>query len=123
MKPRTATISVDIYSLDIFVQRGGLVNDCIKQYAKLIKVPAWQVEESDTRQGMFINCDPHKCSAIWLSDKASFGSVTHEVFHLAHHVLAKYGFTLTESSEEAYAYFIQYVTNEIMAKLFGWKLK
>ncbi len=122
-KPIIKTISVDLYHLDIVVQRYGSVNSFIKVFAQKADVEPWSVPESRSRGAMFITHEDTNVAGIWLSDKASFGTVAHEVFHLAHHTLAKYGFKLDYSSEEAYAYLIQYVVNEIMAKLFKWKLQ
>jgi hypothetical protein len=47
---------------------------------------------------------------IWLSEKASIGDLVHECFHLTHSVLQNRGLCLVDnSSEEAYAYFLQHV--------------
>ena len=120
-KPKRTIVSIDLLSLDLLVQRGGDVNDCIKEYCRLNKLDIWTTEPSRSRRGNFIYHTDMSNGAIWLHEESSFGVVTHEVFHAAHHLLKKYGFQLGDESEEMYAYFMQYVVNEIMLKLYGWK--
>ena len=49
---------------------------------------------------------------IWLR-KCDHGIVAHEIFHAATIMLASIGMRLTKGSQEAYAYYIQHVTNVI----------
>ena len=44
------------------------------------------------------------------------GTMTHEIFHLADFLLRRVGVTLSEDSDEAYAYLIQYLTEQIISK-------
>lgn len=50
---------------------------------------------------------------LWFKDKSP-GPFAHEVFHAVHWALDQAGMVLTDDSEEAYAYFIQHLTDVIM---------
>ena len=45
--------------------------------------------------------------------KITHGVIAHEAFHAADMILAYHGLELTDSSCEAYAYLLQWITNEI----------
>ena len=45
--------------------------------------------------------------------KKTAGVVAHEIFHAVHFILDRLGMKLTVESGEAYAYLIQYLTNEV----------
>lgn len=45
------------------------------------------------------------------------GTLAHEIFHIAYFILNKSGMPLTEDSEEAYAYLIDYLTKIIYSKI------
>ena len=47
----------------------------------------------------------------------NFSILSHEVFHCVEFLMDRIGIPLTDSSSEAYSYAIQYLTNEILAKL------
>ena len=46
---------------------------------------------------------------LWLSEKAKIDHLLHECFHAVHYFLDDYGFNLSNNSEEAYAYLLQYL--------------
>lgn len=53
-------------------------------------------------------------AVIWLrKGKAKAGELAHEAFHAAHWILQSKGLWLTDSSEEAYAYLIQFIVKSI----------
>lgn len=49
-----------------------------------------------------------------LTTSKGIATLSHEVFHTVYSIMSTVGIPLTEESEEAYAYLITYVTNEIM---------
>lgn len=49
---------------------------------------------------------------IWFKDK-DVTTIAHEAFHATYNVLQRKGVWLTDSSEEVYAYMVQYLTKEI----------
>jgi len=50
---------------------------------------------------------------IWLSAKADMSHLVHECFHAAYHFLTNRGLCLNDGSDEAYAYFLQYIFGKI----------
>lgn len=46
-----------------------------------------------------------------------YGILQHEIFHAADLALRHMGITLSDDSDEAYAYLIEYLTTEIYKKL------
>ena len=46
-----------------------------------------------------------------------YGVLQHEIFHAADQTLRYMGFKLTNDSDEAYAYLIEYITREVYKKL------
>jgi hypothetical protein len=58
---------------------------------------------------------------IWLNSFthsiADMGLLIHELFHLVHKILKTKGFLLSSESEEAYTYYLQYLTVEFCEKL------
>ena len=52
-------------------------------------------------------------TVIWFNKDPSYGLISHEVFHAVTYLMDRIGVTLSPSSDEAYAYAVQYLTNEI----------
>jgi hypothetical protein len=52
-------------------------------------------------------------------DSTSFGHLHHEVFHAVSFILHRIGLPHTLESEEAYAYLIQYLTEQIYKSVFA----
>ena len=50
---------------------------------------------------------------IWLSKEAELSSAAHECFHAAHWICEKKGIWLTDSSDEIYAYLVEYLLSNI----------
>lgn len=121
MKAKSCIIYEPLFNVDVYVQRGGKINDCIKRYAKKLKVEAWTVEDNDSRMGHFTNIIGHKSGCIWLNEKAGLGTVAHECFHAVCEILKRSGLKLNAHTEEIYAYYLQFLINTILKKLYGWK--
>ena len=70
----------------------------------------------DGRFEVYVKAKEEIC-VIWLKKgKANHPELCHEAFHAAHWILQRAGCWLTDSSEEAYAYLIQYIFKEIAKK-------
>lgn len=121
MKTKSTQIYEPMFNSEFLVQRGGNPNAVIKKYAKKLHITPWIIEENSRRTGHFATFGNHKGGAIWLSGKAGLGTVAHECFHATFQVLRHSGIKLNESTEETFAYYLQFLTNKIMTKLFGWK--
>lgn len=104
-------IWIEIYRVNIYWVRCSW-----KEYIKLVK---YEFDEKVTgrepggRHQVFKKKE-QDIHVIWLPLKASWDIIAHEVFHCVHWIMDDKGMTLTDSSEEAYAYLIQYIVNQIM---------
>lgn len=121
MRAKTTIIHEPLFNVDILVQRGGYVNECLKKYAKKLGREAWELEESKGRMGHFASVTNHKSGCIWLHEKAGLGTVAHEAFHATCEILKRSGVKLNSHTEETYAYYLQFLINQILKKLYGWK--
>lgn len=52
-------------------------------------------------------------------DPQDLGAVAHEMLHVTHKILTNKGLTLSNETEEAFAYLHEYLTRELWAKLLG----
>ncbi len=72
-------------------------------------------EDADMKRGSVRgSCEWYKnrdivVGVMWLHEKADIGHLVHECFHMVHEFMQSLGFTLADSSEEAYAYLIQHM--------------
>lgn len=121
MKAKSCIIHEPLFNTDFYVQRGGRLNDCIKAYAKKLKVKSWEAEENSARMGHYTHVVGHKSGCIWLNEKAGLGTVAHEAFHAMYAALRMSGVKLNKHTEETYAYYLQFLINEILKNLYGWK--
>lgn len=55
-------------------------------------------------------------ATFWISPSADVPVIAHEVLHATFWVLKEKGLTLDDSSEEAYTYFIEWLTREIVKR-------
>lgn len=55
--------------------------------------------------------------AVWISDSNDKGVVNHELLHATFSIMMWAGIPLNESTEESYAYQLQYLTNQFYNKL------
>ena len=53
------------------------------------------------------------CHVVWLSEGAGIDQLVHECLHLTHDVMQYRGLILTDQSDEAYAYFLQFIFREM----------
>ena len=61
---------------------------------------------------------------LWLRDYKygdidSLATLNHEIFHVVYQTLWKCGLTLSDESEEAYSYLVEYLTKKILEKIVG----
>lgn len=58
-------------------------------------------------------------TAIWLRPDASLAVVAHEAFHATFYVMEEKGIRLSDASEEAFAYYLEWLMRGILACLDG----
>lgn len=59
---------------------------------------------------------------VFRDDGYDISCIAHEAFHLTYSILTQVGVKLTKESEEAFAYLISYLTNEIAERLLHLKI-
>jgi len=118
MKTRSTVISDDIFLVDYYVQRGGTLQSAIDKFSKFIKVPSWEVPQSENHRGHFAAHSGHRAGCLWLHEKSGTNSITHEVCHATHHLFT--GLLLTDVSQldELYAHYTAWLASEVVRKLF-----
>jgi len=53
----------------------------------------------------------------WIKDKKDYWYIAHEIFHCVDFILRQIWITLSEDSDEVYAYSIQSITNQLYSKI------
>jgi len=123
MRKKLIVIHDPIFDTDILVQRAGTLASCIDDYCKRLKITPILLPQSPQLRGKFLAYDDNRACMIWLSDKASLGTVAHEALHATVHIMNKVGISLTNESEEVYTYHQQFLINQIMIHLYKWSAK
>ena len=73
--------------------------------------------EFDGAAGLTFDFQDGKPGLIWLSDINDPGIINHELLHATVNLMRYSGVSLSDSSEEAYAYQLQYLTNQFYNKI------
>jgi hypothetical protein len=109
---------IELYGFDVY-----FIRCCRTLYEKKIKeefgyparsVPPWNAATYE----VYERENGRQVGVIWLCETGGRDLLVHEVFHVAHFVLDQKGLSLTNDSEEAYAYLIQWMFEKIEAVLF-----
>lgn len=117
---RSSVITMSVYDTDILVVRGGKLSDAVRDYLRQMGEPedSEQCEESPTRSGNFTGLSRRAPCLIWLKEDADIGIIAHESFHAVFHILTTLGVVVSDDSEEAVAYPLGWLVQEIVDKLF-----
>lgn len=120
---RRAFIREPVFQAEFVVQKGGSLEGFMKWYAKKLKVNDSVLLQSNpyVKGKFFCHTGSGHAGAIWINDKAGLGIITHECFHAVFNLLKVRGLEVDYSSEEVFAYYQQFLVNEICKKLMGWK--
>lgn len=120
---RRAFIREPIFQAEFVVQKGGSLVGFIEWYEKKVKVDNSFIAESNpfVKGKFFCHTGSGHAGAIWIHDRAGLGIITHECFHAVFNLLKQRGLEIDYSSEETFAYYQQFLVNEICKKLMGWK--
>lgn len=103
-------IYVDLYMFNIYWVRCSW-----KEYIRLVKNEFDENVTCNEKGGRFATFkkEGHYICVIWIPLKASYDILAHEVFHCVHYIMGERGIYLTDASEEAYAYLLQYIMKQI----------
>ena len=110
-KYRTATLSGSTFDMDVTV----LVTEDIDYAVKYVREnldSTVTAKDFDARAVSFPIVDG-KSPIIWMADTEDQGVIAHEIFHTALNIMYWAGMELNSETEEAFAYEVQYLTNQL----------
>jgi hypothetical protein len=116
-------IDIDLYSSAINIIIADKLENCIKYDRELKNVVVDDIIDADdlNSEALVFDLNDNKgfyCYTVcFLKLNCSDRTLVHESFHIACRILGRVGSTLHDSSEENYAYFIEYVYSLIKAEL------
>ncbi len=120
-KPRQKRyyINDEIYQSDILVFTGGTCDEAVDYIRNKYDIEtAPRLSPTEFVNARVMSNPGFKGCALWFKrPKPPASLVAHEVLHIAHHILGGSGLTLTDESEEAYAYYIDWLTKKIGNKV------
>jgi hypothetical protein len=112
----------EIYPFDILVSFGGSQERLQKKLSKILpnKTVSSELEIDELCSGKTIMFSTGQ-TLLWLKEKPTsingLAILNHEIFHCTCFILTRVGITYSSDSDEAFAYFIQYLTNKIYSEL------
>lgn len=115
---KTFHVNISPFDIDLLVHYGPGINKMIKQHNKIYK-PKIELER-DAAVGLTVISDTKKGPAYCLfldSNNYDDSVLVHECFHIIYQTADYAGITLTDSSEEYYAYAMQKLFSKIKKKL------
>ena len=63
--------------------------------------------------------DGHQCSLVWFPPKVEIPTIAHELLHATAFALTRSGVAFSDESEEAFAYYIGWLMDETLDRLYG----
>lgn len=116
-------IPIDVFYRDILVVFGDektLRKSLLKYHCKE-EIENLVNEVNFSNKGSVVYDSYNKAFFLWMPDKPKtaqdVGFLMHEVFHATCAVMSAIGITLSDNSEEVYAYLIGFLTEKILDKL------
>ena len=110
-KYRTATLSGSTFDMDVTVLVTEDVNYAL-QYVRENLDSTVTIQDFDARAVSFPIVDG-KSPIIWMATTDDQGVIAHEIFHTALNIMYWAGMELNSETEEAFAYEVQYLTNQL----------
>lgn len=121
----TGVISIPIYNHDLIVHYGNIesLKEALFSYGSKEKYDGYDFDFIGNKGGMCLNSEK-EIFFLYIAENEDMekvsDTVAHEIFHCAVALLNHLGMSISNDSEEAYAYLIGYMTKEIY-KIFGIK--
>lgn len=111
-KYKIKNIYCELFHTNIWVSYGTPKDYFIKQVKHELNTDITLLPNNNGKYFQFRKGDI-AVNWIWSKDKNPI-VLAHEVFHAAHYILQGKGFRLTDDSEEAYAYFIEFIMRKTL---------
>ena len=113
-------IPLVVYTFDVMLSIGQTNGELKKSLEKYRCDWSDLLELSPTSLGRTVMTDSNHTIirfTKWPETCQQYGTLAHEIFHAVDFIFKRIGITLSEDSDEAYAYMIGYLTEEIYKKL------
>lgn len=115
-----AVIPLVVYPFDVMISFGQSDRDLRIALKKLGTEWDGILEMGETTMGRTVLM-PNNATVLRLKNIpqscTEYGFLAHEIFHAVTFILNRIGMSLTEQSDEAYAYLIGYITKEIYKRI------
>lgn len=115
-KPKFEHIWIELYGSNIYYVKctRGRYEELVKEHFDKIP-PEKDFSVTGTAEGY--EKKNRIVDVVWINSgclkRHRVGVLSHECFHVVHNIMQRAGVWLTDSSEEAYTYLLQYIINEI----------
>lgn len=109
MKFKWKKVSIDLFSEDYFICMGG-TNEDFKNFLVKKGIACNHAEVSDIKDARG-HAYKHNGTALWVC-RNDAGLIAHECFHGVTFMTDRVGITLSDSSDEVFAYAVQYLVNQ-----------
>lgn len=114
-------VSCEVFPYDILVCFGESGKRLFKELGHYIgKSEIKELKRLNFRSGKSIMFSGGQ-TLLWLKEKpknvSGLAILSHEIFHCTCFILEKVGIPLSETSDEAYAYLLQFISNKIYNEL------
>lgn len=121
-KKKSFIITFEPFGLDILVCLGGSKTEAAAKYFKLVGYQeSFEVEDNERSRGVVLSVGKGQPKLLWLHETAWAGTIAHEVFHAVYLVLNEKETPLNDTTEEVYAYSIQWLFNRIVTEVEAYK--
>lgn len=122
MKPKTFRFFNDTWQFEIVLRIGGTHEDASSHFDRLIDgrpsgSKSWRPGTQIKNYAAVFMSRGEKGVLVWFAEAPDPGVCAHEAIHAVAHVMRESGLgPLNEDTEEAYAYLIQWLVDEIMRR-------
>ena len=115
-------LQIDLYKVILNIQCGNSVFECFHATNQLNYHRRFYTDnELKSMNGIFtVNENTNNWIVSFNLNKLTHSLIAHEAFHATLAIMKQKGCKLTEESEEAYAYLLDYIVQEITKMLAGY---
>lgn len=115
MKNKLIHIYDEMFQANIYVSYGVSKDDFIKQIKKYLGLDYDKDKLRNGKMAVFFNDKGEEIVWIWTESK-QVDILAHEASHATNYILSRAGIKLSDDSDEAFAYYIQYIINKVIDK-------
>lgn len=120
MKPKNFILPYHIYPFDVMFSFGETDKELFPKIKKMgIAEPeACQISGITTARTVMFREGPTVVRLKWIPKSAfEWGILHHEIFHAVQFIMSRISIELTDQSGEAFAYLIQYLTEQVYKRI------